>query len=1172
MASSTNLISGLSSGFDWRSMIDQLMAIEHRRVDLVTAKKTESQTKLTAWQSFNTRLLAMKTAAGNLKDAEDFAVYKADMTSNSSTIKASDLLTVTTSTTASVGSYSLKITNLAEAQKLSSSSFTGISSALGAGYAGDMLINGTVISIAATDTLTAVKDMINNANTGANPTGVTASIISYGTGDNRLILSSDTTGEDGISLLNGSATNLVQKFGWKDNKAAAVKNSITNGAQSDLFTSQNVTIKSLLGLSTGEATSPISTLTIDGEPVTIDLEADSLTDIKDAINAAMAGADPTKENKVVASIVSEEVNGTTYYRLQIEGTQAFVDENNILNTLGIQDHSSDVVTGKISGNSMTTDGAYITADTLLVDVDGYISYTAGDKITMTGNKTSGVNSVSYDFTITTTTTVADLLSDIESQYATTAGDVAAYITSDGKIRVDDLTGGSSLVVTFADSITNGQLEFVTGDLSFGAGAVRQREIVAGADATIEVDGVAVTSSENTIDDVIAGVTLNLLNKDAADATTITLKIAHDVEAIKSGIQAFVGKYNEVMTYINSQFSYDEESKETGGVLFGDGTLSSVKSDLTSLLTQNIWGVNSGFSILGLVGITMDNNLILGVDSTKLGGYLQTNFNDIVSLFAGKGTTSSSTLSYIGHSNDSKAGDYVVHINRAATQGTETGNVALSAGGAVETLTITQGNSTAAIAITSGMTLEDIKYAINSEVETEYTEILVGANQLKKGGIAITSQTAWVDIDGTTLADGDIISFTGTNRTGGSISGTYTITSNETREDTVKDLLSAIEAAYSSNVMATIDTSGRISLIDKYSGYSQLSLAITGPAGRGLDFGAIDVTAGAGDGSQEGRYAMQITADDDGSGHLVIRNGDYGSASFTISQDSADNTYDQIINSTTSNTTVATNGDVYVTETTTWADVYGANVVNNDTITIAGTARDGIASISGTYTIQTTNTINGLLTAIENAYAAQGTTVNAFLKDGRIYVEDTTPGASSISLTLTANNEGSGSSLDLGTVDQTTKRDLDLGLINGTFTGQDVAGTINGETATGAGLVLTGSDGNTNTDGLSVRYSGSANNTDAGFIKLTLGVAELFDRTLYGITDIYDGYSTFKTGSLQDSISAFNTQIEEMEARLNLKQERMINRFVQMELALQKIQSQSDWLTGQINAADSAWRT
>ena len=33
---------------------------------------------------------------------------------------------------------------------------------------------------------------------------------------------------------------------------------------------------------------------------------------------------------------------------------------------------------------------------------------------------------------------------------------------------------------------------------------------------------------------------------------------------------------------------------------------------------------------------------------------------------------------------------------------------------------------------------------------------------------------------------------------------------------------------------------------------------------------------------------------------------------------------------------------------------------------------------------------------------------------------------------------------------------------------------------------------------------------------------------------------------------------------------MINRFVAMEIALSKIQNQSQWLTGQINASYSAW--
>ena len=127
MSTSTNLISGLSSGFDWSTMVDQLIAIDHRRVDIISNKKTDSENKLAEWQSFNTKLLALKTAAGNLRNAEAFNLYKAVMTTDSSTVKASDLLTVTPSTNASIGSYTLKVNSLATAQKISSGSFTSMS-------------------------------------------------------------------------------------------------------------------------------------------------------------------------------------------------------------------------------------------------------------------------------------------------------------------------------------------------------------------------------------------------------------------------------------------------------------------------------------------------------------------------------------------------------------------------------------------------------------------------------------------------------------------------------------------------------------------------------------------------------------------------------------------------------------------------------------------------------------------------------------------------------------------------------------------------------------------------------------------------------------------------------------------------------------------------------------
>ena len=119
--------------------------------------------------------------------------------------------------------------------------------ALGAGYAGDLLINGTVISIAATDTLISVKDKINNANAGTSPTGVTAGILSYGAGDHRLVLTSDNTGASGIGLLNGGATDILIQFGFTDS-SRTTKNHLAGGDRTDRFSSTNVSIKSLLGL------------------------------------------------------------------------------------------------------------------------------------------------------------------------------------------------------------------------------------------------------------------------------------------------------------------------------------------------------------------------------------------------------------------------------------------------------------------------------------------------------------------------------------------------------------------------------------------------------------------------------------------------------------------------------------------------------------------------------------------------------------------------------------------------------------------------------------------------------------------------------------------------------------------------------------------------------------
>jgi len=1036
MSSSTNLISGLASGFDWRSMIDQLMAVEHSSVDRVTTKQTEASNKLTEWQSVNTKLLALKTAAEDLKDSEDFSIFSSTMTTDSSTVKAADLLSVATSASASRGTYNIVVNGIASAEKLACSFFSSITDSLGSYCAGDILINGQAVSISESDDLVDIRDKINNINSGNNATGVTASIVNYGASGYRLILTSDETGADGISLLNASSNDILGNLGFTEKASVTqvIKNGIIGGAQSDCFTSTSQTIQGLLGLSDGQSG---TTLTIkdaggtNSDPISLNLANDDLNDICNAINTNKGTAN------ISASVVSENIDGTTYYRLQIDGINSaspFSDENNIFQTLGLIKSGVGDVLGVTGSEEMTTGGQAISTSTKLCDIDGYWDYTIGDHVDFTGKNTAG-GDVSGTFNITADSTVQDLLDAIEVAYSASAGDVTATITGTGKIQlVDNTSGASSLNVTVTDSVTSGTLDFGT----FGtAGTLMERQLAAGADASLEIDGVTVTSSDNTVDDVIAGVTLNLLKAD--EGTTVTLDIGQDIDGIVKKINAFVASYNEVASYIYQQQSYDTEAKETGGILFGDGTLSSVKMDLSSMIIESVWGVSSDFASLGLVGINLDNEGNLSVDADVLKGYLQTNFNDVRNLFCANGTASNGNLQYIGHTQDTESGDHVIKITQAATRSTSTlSNAVAGTLGGNETLTITEGGKTTQIALTSSMTLTDIANAVNSELDTVYTQIVAGSEQLYADATQtdkITGSTKWNSIYDDTgsqavLVNGNTISFTGTTRSGTSVSGSYTISNVD--QDTVQGFLDTVEQSFNNSVTATIDSSGAIKVTDNTSGNSQVSIDVDCTQAGSLNFGTVSTTN---TGGQAGRYAINVTASSAGSGQLVLTHDSYGSnGSFTIAE----------------------------TGNLLWAN----QTVNN---------------------------------------------------------------------------------------------------------GQDVMGTIDDKAATGSGQTLTGNAGETGIAGLVIKYTGTSIGNDIGNVKLTLGVAESFNRTLYGITDSIEGYVSYKQKSLQNTISDYTTQIEEMEKVLERKQEAMTNRFVAMETMISKLQNQSSWLTGQLSAAASGWK-
>ncbi len=189
-------LTGLTSDINWTNLINDI--INAKKASTITpleTKKTNYQSKLSAYQSFNSLLLSLKNYIddNDLDTQTGYAIYSSSLTSSNSSITPENVLGVTLGSVSGAGSYSIEVLNLAQAEKIASDSQTSKTEALG--LSGTVNINGEDITIESDDTLTLIASKINNANV-----GVTASILSISDTEHRLIIESQTTGAEGITL------------------------------------------------------------------------------------------------------------------------------------------------------------------------------------------------------------------------------------------------------------------------------------------------------------------------------------------------------------------------------------------------------------------------------------------------------------------------------------------------------------------------------------------------------------------------------------------------------------------------------------------------------------------------------------------------------------------------------------------------------------------------------------------------------------------------------------------------------------------------------------------------------------------------------------------------------------------------------------------------------------
>lgn len=196
------------------------------------------------------------------------------------------------------------------------------------------------------------------------------------------------------------------------------------------------------------------------------------------------------------------------------------------------------------------------------------------------------------------------------------------------------------------------------------------QAVAGQDAALTVDGIPIDSASNTVQGALPGVTLTLSGLTTSGGTNnpVTLQIAPNLTPIATDINNFVSAWNTLIQAVNTGLQYTSGTS-TAGNLEGDTSVDLVQQQLLSAVSSGMAG-NSGAVNLQSIGIEMQNDGTLTVDSTTLNNALQNNFSAVQNLFQGSSSVGQTLTQALTSLTNPTTGPLAVDMNSISSEVTD----------------------------------------------------------------------------------------------------------------------------------------------------------------------------------------------------------------------------------------------------------------------------------------------------------------------------------------------------------------------------------------------------------------------------------------------------------------------------------------------------------------------
>jgi flagellar hook-associated protein 2 len=648
-------IAGIASGIDTNSIISQMVALETRSLVSYQQRIAQQEAERVAYGDLNGRLQALQTATSRFSSNELFSSLTA-------TSSRTDLVQVSADQNAPRGSHQIKVLQAAQAHRIGGGGISDpIGTKIAAGFEktnfGAGLKLGQVEQ--GSHTITAVDsstfDYSNHVTLSGQYTGgenldVSVELLSDATGANGTVdLRISTDGQNyetfnNVDIVDGQINLDSATYFGSNGISVTIDNADTSMKDGDQISFRT------------RGTASLEFSTGNGERKELALDPDiTLAEMVKNIN--------DDSSLGIRADILNDGSTTNPYRLVltslVEGTQG---EINILS----------------NSTSISLDGVF-------AEDPVKTSSTFTGSASIEGSLKAGVGNNSLVF---------------EAMSGGGPSSAKFRISSDGGLTFHDNNGAGFGLIHDGDEYVldldtalqdNGSplfSDFIGIDLKLTADGsslsandritidLYDAELRSAQNAIINVDGITMTKTSNTIDDVFEGITLDIQN--ASPNESVTVNVSENVGDVSTALSGFVEAYNSVMGLIQSQSAFNPEENAQAPILMGSATLRQIQSGLQRYTTGRIGVLNgNGVSSLSDIGITTNSKTgLLTFDSGKLSNLLENDANGVRSLLSRFGDiVEGSGISSVDSTSATQAGTYDVKVTQARQHAEVTGGIA-----------------------------------------------------------------------------------------------------------------------------------------------------------------------------------------------------------------------------------------------------------------------------------------------------------------------------------------------------------------------------------------------------------------------------------------------------------------------------------------------------------------